>query len=327
MLRTVTGALFVGALLATSALVTQAGAVDVDPALKDYKKVSGVEGNLKSIGSDTLNNLMTLWAEGFSKEYPNVKIEIEGKGSSTAPPALISGTAQFGPMSRPMRAGELDDFEKKYGYKPTVLRTAVDALAVFVHKDNPAKCLSLQQVDAIFSKSRKRGLKEDITTWGQVGVTGEWADKPISLYGRNSASGTYGYFKEVALGDGDYKDTVKEQPGSSAVVQGVASDKFAIGYSGVGYKTADVKALPLSAKNGDSCHEASPEEAYAGNYPITRFLYVYLNKNPGRNMDPLRSEFVKYVLSKQGQMVVLKDGYYPLPAAVADQDAVALGLK
>jgi phosphate transport system substrate-binding protein len=323
MLRTVTSALFVGALLATTAAV----ALDVDPALKDYKKVSGVEGNLKSIGSDTLNNLMTLWAEGFNKEYPNVKVEIEGKGSGTAPPALIAGTAQFGPMSRAMRASENDDFEKKYGYKPTQLRVAVDALGVFVHKDNPIKCLSLEQLDAAFSKTRKRGSKEDVTTWGQLGATGEWANLPISLYGRNSASGTYGYFKEVVLSDGDYKDSVKEQPGSSAVVQGVASDKSGIGYSGIGYKTADVRALQVSAKKGDSCHEPTAEEAYAGNYPITRFLYVYVNKNPGRNMDPLRSEFVKYVLSKPGQQVVLKDGYYPIPSAVAAEDAAALGLK
>jgi len=327
MLRKTTGALILGAMLASSAIVGQVAAIELDPALSDYKKVSGVEGSLKSIGSDTLNNLMTLWAEGFNKEYPNVKIEIEGKGSSTAPAALIAGTAQFGPMSRPMKAGELDDFEKKYGYKPTLLRTAVDALAVFVHKDNPIKCMSLQQIDAAYSKTRKRGLKNDITTWGQLGVTGEWADKPISLYGRNSASGTYGYFKEVAMADGDYKDTVKEQPGSSAVVQGVASDKFGLGYSGVGYKTADVKAIQVSGKDGDTCHEASPEEAYAGNYPITRFLYVYVNKNPGRSLDPLRGEFIKYVLSKQGQQVVLKDGYYPLPAAIATEDATVFGLK
>lgn len=327
MLRTVTGALFAGALMATTAILGQAGAVEVDPSLKDYKKVSGVEGSLKSIGSDTLNNLMTLWAEGYNKEYPNVKIEIEGKGSGTAPPALIAGTSQFGPMSRPMKAGEADDFEKKFGYKPTPMRVAVDALGVFVNKDNPVKCLSLAQLDAIFSKARKRGAKSDVTTWGQVGATGEWANLPISLYGRNSASGTYGYFKEVVMADGDYKDSVKEQPGSSAVVQGVASDKGGIGYSGIGYKTADVHALQVSAKDGDSCHEPSADEAYAGNYPVTRFLYIYTNKNPGRPLDPLRAEFVKYVYSKQGQTGVVKDGYYPIPAAVVMEDLKTLGLN
>jgi len=302
-------------------------AVEADPALKEYKKVAGVEGNLKSIGSDTLNNLMTLWAEGFAKEYPSVKIEIEGKGSGTAPPALISGTANFGPMSRPMKGAEIDDFEKKYGYKPTVVRVAVDSLAVYVHKDNPIKCLSLNQVDAMFSKTRKKGGKEDIKTWGQLGMTGEWASKPISLYGRNSASGTYGYFKETALGDGDYKDSVKEQPGSSAVVQGVASDKFAIGYSGEGYKTADVRTVPLAVKDGATCFDATSDNAYAGDYPITRFLYVYLNAKPGAKPEPLRAEFIKYMLSKQGQMAVIKDGLYPIPSAVASQDLKMIGVE
>ncbi len=302
-------------------------ALDVDPALKEYKKTSGVEGSLKSVGSDTLNNVMTLWAESFNKEYPNVKVEIEGKGSGTAPPALISGAAQFAPMSRPMKAGEIDDFEKKYGYKPTGIRVAVDALAVFVNKDNPIKCLSFAQADAIFSKTRLMGGKEDIKTWSQVGVTGEWANKPISMYGRNSASGTYGYFKEVVMENGDFKDSVKEQAGSSAVVQAIASDKFAIGYSGVGYKTADVKAIEIKAKDNGTCYDGSPENAYKGDYPITRFLYVYMNRKPGAPMEPLRNEFVKFIFSKQGQTGVLKDGYYPIPSAIAFQDLKATGVE
>jgi phosphate transport system substrate-binding protein len=303
-----------------------AGAVQVDPALPTYKPVSGVAGSLKAIGSDTLNNLMTLWSEGYRSQYPNVKIEIEGKGSSTAPPALVAGTAQFGPMSREMKAAEVDAFEKKFGYKPSRVRTSVDALAVFVNKDNPIRCLSLQQLDAIFSKTRKGGEGKEIATWGDAGLTGEWAAKPISLYGRNSASGTYGYFKEVAMFDGDYKDSVKEQPGSSAVVQAVASDKYAIGYSGVGYKTADVRAVPLSATSGGECFEANADNAYSGDYPISRFLYIYVNKNPNQALDPLRAEFLRYVFSKQGQEAVVKDGYFPVTAAVAEEDLAALGL-
>src|SRR3990167_4459871 len=202
--------------------------VKVDPALPAYRAVSGVSGNLSSIGSDTLNNLMTLWAERFNTFYPNARIQIEGKGSSTAPPALISGTAQLGPMSRAMKGTEVDQFEKKYGYKPTPVRTSVDALAVFVNKDNPITCMTLAQVDAVFSKSRRSGYRENVTTWGQLGLGGEWAGKPISLYGRNSASGTYGFFKEHSLKNGDYKDSVKEQPGSASVVQGVTVYLFAL---------------------------------------------------------------------------------------------------
>jgi len=300
------------ALAAGFGLGASGAALAADSALQDYKAVEGVTGTIKSIGSDSMNNLMTLWAEGFKKIYPNVTVEIEGKGSATAPPALVSGAAQFGPMSRMMKADEENSFEKKFGYKPTAVPTSLDMLGVFVHKDNPIKKMTLQQIDAIFSKNRLGGYPEDVTTWGQLGLKGEWANKPISLYGRNSASGTYGYFKEFALFKGDYKDTVKEQPGSSSVVQGVASDKYAIGYSGIGYKTADVRAVPVAARDTDTAVEAIEENAYSGEYPLSRFLYAYVNIKPGEPLDPLRREFIKYMLSKQGQSDVAKDGYFPL---------------
>ncbi len=301
--------------------------VQVDPQLPEYRAVEGISGSLKSMGSDTMNNMMTLWSEGFRALYPNVTIEIEGKGSSTAPAALIAGTAQFGPMSREMKKSEIDAFEKQFGHKPTALAVAIDMLAVYVHKDNPVKGLSLQQVDAIFSGNRKGGGEADITTWGQLGLTGEWAKAPISLYGRNAASGTYGYFKEVALFKGDYKSSVKEQPGSSSVVQGVATDKFAIGYSGIGYKTADVLAVPLAARHGDAFVPATPEHAYSGEYPLARPLLIYVNSKPGEAMDPLRREFIKYMFSKQGQLDVVKDGYFPVPAALAKEALEAAGIQ
>jgi phosphate transport system substrate-binding protein len=306
--------------LAFAAPAGAAEVLKVDPALPGYAAVSGVSGNLSSVGSDTLNNLMTLWAETFSKYYPNVKIQIEGKGSSTAPPALIAGTAQLGPMSREMKGTEIDQFEKKFGYKPVAIRVAVDALAVFVNKDNPVKCLSFEQVDAAFSKSRRSGYKADITTWGQLGLTGDWAARPISLFGRNSASGTYGFFKEHTLKNGDFKDQVKEQPGSAAVVQGITVDRYALGYSGIGYTTAGVRALPLSEKAGGACVEATADNAYAGKYPLARFLYVYINRAPGKPLDPLSREFVKVMTSKPGQEVVIKDGFFPIPNAIAKEE-------
>ena len=294
--------------------------VHVDPNIKSYTKVGGVSGNLNSIGSDTMNNLMTYWAEGFNKAYPNVKIQIEGKGSTTAPPALISGTAQMGPMSRTMKPTEIDAFEKKYGYKPTAIRTSLDALAVYVNKDNPLKGLSMPQVDAMFSKTRKGGYKTDITTWGQLGLAGDWASRPISLYGRNSASGTYGYFKEHALYKGDFKNSVKEQPGSASVVQGATEDRYAVGYSGIGYQTSGVRAIPLSFKEGESYKDAEMKNVMNGSYPLARFLYVYINKKPGQPLDPLVKEFVKFILSKEGQDLVVKDGYLPSPTAVVEEE-------
>jgi phosphate transport system substrate-binding protein len=292
-------------------------AVKPDAALPVYQKTSGISGNLNSVGSDTMNNLMTYWAEGFAKVYPNVKVQVEGKGSSTAPPALIAGTAQLGPMSRPMKDSEIDAFEAQFSHKPLVIRTSLDSLAVYVNKDNPLQSLTLPQVDAIFSKTRRLGYPQPINTWGQVGLTGTWAAQPISLYGRNSASGTYGFFKEHVLGNGDYRDEVKEQPGSASVVQGVTEDKLGIGYSGIGYRTSGVRAIALAPKEGAPPIAATAEHVYDGTYPLSRFLFLYINKDPDKPLDPLVREFVKFVLSKDGQEVVVKDGYLPLPAAVA----------
>ncbi len=309
--------------VALSASVANAQTIQVDADLPSYEKVSGISGNLNSIGSDTLNNLMTLWAEGFKKVYPNVNVQIEGKGSSTAPPALIEATAQLGPMSRAMKSKETDEFEKKFGYKPTPIRTSLDSLAVFVNKDNPIQGLNIQQVDALFSKNRKCGAPLDPATWGDLGLTGNWASAPISLYGRNSASGTYGFFKKVALCKGDYKDTVKEQPGSASVVQGVSEDSNGAGYSGIGYTTSGVRPIPL-VKEGSDYVEPTYGNVASGKYPLSRFLYVYVNKEPNKALDPLTKEFLKFVLSKEGQEIVVKDGYYPMSAKLANEDRVAM---
>ena len=308
----------------TGSVLVHGQALKVDANLASYQKVSGISGNLSSVGSDTMNNMMTLWAETFRRAYPNVKVQIEGKGSSTAPAALIAGTAQFGPMSRQMRATEIDQFEAKYGYKPTELRSSYDALAVYVNKDNPIAKMTLAQAEAVFSKSRKRGYKEDIKTWGQLGLTGDWANRPISLYGRNSASGTYGFFKEHTLKNGDYKNTVKEQPGSASVVQGVTEDRFGIGYSGVGYKTSGVKAVPLADTDNGPFSDGAYADVQSGKYPLWRFLYIYVNKAPGKPLDPLVAEFVKLIYSKEGQEVVVKDGYMPLSAAQAQAELAKL---
>lgn len=314
-----------GCWLASAAIVS--GQVKVDPALPMYKPSPGVSGRINSIGSDTMNNLMTLWAEGFRKFYPSVRVEVEGKGSSTAPPALIEGTATFGPMSRPMKPSEIDAFEKKFGYKPTAIGASIDSLAVFVNKDNPLSSLTLPQTDAIFSTTRKLLFAEDITKWGQVGLKGDWEQAPVSLYGRNSASGTYGFFKERVLGEGDFRNQVKELPGSATVVQAVASDKYAIGYSGIGYKTPDVKALALAKDGNAPAVEPTAENVYAGKYPLSRFLYVYTNFKQGTQLDPLRREFIKFIFSRQGQEVVVKDGYYPVTAAMARQALTGVGIK
>ncbi|GAB6043841.1 PstS family phosphate ABC transporter substrate-binding protein [Endothiovibrio diazotrophicus] len=307
-------------LVTASFMAPAMAAVTVDSSLPDYAAASGVSGNLSSVGSDTLANLMTLWAEEFKRNYPNVNIQIQAAGSSTAPPALTEGTSNVGPMSRKMKNKEVEAFEKKYGYKPTYIRVAIDALAVYVHKDNPIKGLAIPQVDAIFSSTRKCGEAEDVTRWGQVGLTGDWATRDVQLFGRNSVSGTYGYFKKHALCKGDYKNSVNEQPGSASVVQSVSASINGIGYSGIGYKTSGVRAVPLTKKMGGKFVDATPDNAVTGEYPLSRYLYIYVNKHPNKPLAPLEREFIKLVLSKVGQGVVIKDGYIPLPASVVEKE-------
>jgi phosphate transport system substrate-binding protein len=292
----------------------------VDQNLPVYQKTSGVSGNLSSIGSDTLANLMTLWAEAFKKTYPNVNLQIQAAGSSTAPPALTENTSNLGPMSRLMKDKEVEAFEKRFGYKPTPIAVAIDALAVFVHKDNPIEGLTIPQVDAIFSSTRTCGGEVDINKWGDTNLQGSWAQRDIQLYGRNSVSGTYGYFKNKSLCKGDFKNTVNEQPGSASVVQSVSTSINGIGYSGIGYTTSSVRAIPLARAEGKDFVAATPENAITGSYPLARFLYVYVNKAPGKPLPPLTAEFIKLVLSREGQEVVVKDGYIPLPAKVAEKE-------
>ena len=307
--------------------VSVSAEVKVDPNLGKYAATSGVSGNLSSVGSDTLANLMTLWAEEYKRFYPNVNIQIQAAGSSTAPPALAEGTSNIGPMSRKMKNKELAAFEKKYSYKPTAIPVAIDALAIYVHKDNPIEGMSIAQIDAVFSNIRKCGGSEDITVWGDLGLKGDWERRDLQLFGRNSVSGTYGYFKKKALCKGDYKSTVNEQPGSASVVQSVSSSLNGIGYSGIGYKTSGVRAVPLSKTASSDRIEATPENAISGKYPLARFLYVYVNKVPGKPLPPLEKEFIKMVLSTQGQKVVVKDGYIPLPAKVAKKALMSIDEK
>ena len=316
----------VGAMTLTAAgLFAASVSAALDPQLPNYEKRSGVSGNLSSVGSDTLANMMTLWAEEFKHIYPNVNIQIQAAGSSTAPPALTEGTSQFGPMSRKMKPNEIEAFEKRYGYQPTMIRVAIDALAVFVHKDNPIKGLSLEQIDGIFSSTHKCG-DNNIDRWGQLELTGPWEKRDIQLYGRNSVSGTYGYFKEKALCKGDFKSNVNEQPGSASVVQSVSQSLNAIGYSGIGYKTAGVKAVALS-KKGNAYIAATPENSANGSYPLSRYLYVYINKHPNQPLAPMEREFIRFILSKPGQEVVEKDGYVPVPMRVISKDLQKAGIS
>lgn len=314
----------IATLCATPLTVAASDLLDKD--LPIYTKASGVSGNLSSVGSDTLANLMTLWTESFKRHYPNVNIQIQAAGSSTAPPGLTEGTSNMGPMSRKMKDKEVAAFEKRYGYKPTAIAVAIDALAVFVHKDNPIEGMSIKQLDGVFSSTRKCGGEQDIIKWSDAGLSGDIGTKNIQIFGRNSVSGTYGYFKNKALCKGDFRNSVNEQPGSASVVQSVSTSVNGIGYSGIGYITSSVRALPLTKKDDGKFIAASSANAVNGTYPLARFLYVYVNKKPGHALPPMEREFFKMVMSKSGQEVVVKDGYIPLPAKVVEKQMKSLGL-
>lgn len=296
-----------------------------DGKLEQYERVSGISGNLSSIGSDTLANMMTLWAEDFQRIYPRVNIQIQASGSSTAPPALIESTAQFGPMSRRMRQSEKAAFERQFGYPPTEIRVAIDALGIFVHQDNPIKGLDFIQLDAIFSATLRCGALKPINRWQELGIKSRWATHQIQLFGRNSVSGTYGYFKSTALCDGDFKVNVNEQPGSASVVQGVSASLNGIGYSGVGYQMSGVKLLPIS-KEGTAYIKPTTDNITSGDYPLTRFLYIYINKPPTEKLKAIEAEFIRYMLSENGQKRVEQDGYIALPERFVLQELSNLDL-
>lgn len=302
---------------------TTAASPPPQSALPAYTRDLGISGNLTSIGSDTLNNLMALWAETFNHYYPGVNIQIQGVGSATAPPALIEGTALFAPMSRPMRHHELAAFERRHGYAPLQLPVAVDRLAIFVHQDNPLPGLTLAELDGLFSATRRRHPAPAITHWGQLGLEGSWNSRDIALFSRNAVSGTYGFFKERVLLGGDFRTSINEQPGSAAVVQSVASSLNGIGYAGVGYLNAGVRAVPLAEQAQGPFLLPTDDSA---DYPLSRQLYLYVNKPPQQPLSPLAREFINMIYSREGQEAVLRDGYLPLPLEQVLQLRRELGL-
>ncbi|WP_017445049.1 PstS family phosphate ABC transporter substrate-binding protein [Gayadomonas joobiniege] len=313
-------------ILALQILLWPVKAYELDTRLPQYQADRLVSGKLSSVGSDSLANLMAFWAERFNQDHPNVVMQLQTAGSSTAPPALTEGTAQLGPMSRKMKDKELQAFYHRFGYRPIAIRVAIDALSVFVNKDNPIKGLTIKQVDAIFSSTLKCGANRSARHWGELGLSGDWEKRDIQIFGRNSVSGTYGYFKLSALCRGDFRNNVNEQPGSASVVQSVSTSLNSIGYSGIGYRTSGVRVLPL-AQSGDDYIAATMDNAINGRYPLARFLYLYVNKKPGQALDPLVAEFIKMVLSYQGQFIVQKDGYIPLPLELVKEDLAKLGLE
>lgn len=286
----------------------------------EYHAVGNLKGELSSVGSDSLANLMILWAETFKQLYPDVTINIKSTGSATAPPALALGSADIGPMSRLMNEEEIHEFESSLAYKPIPIAVAIDALAVFVHPDNPLEGLSLQQLDAVFALAPTCGANGPVRTWGQLGLSGEWSSAGIELFGRNSISGTHQHFQRHALCDGDFRTDISELPGSASVVRAVSQSRHGMAYSALGYADDSVRVLPLARHDGQAFVAATQDNALNGSYPLARLLYIYVNHDPAQPWNPLQQEFIRMVLARQGQEQVVRAGFAALPATVAARE-------
>jgi phosphate transport system substrate-binding protein len=308
----------------TSSMATSPSAtvLQLDAALPDYRKVDNVNGKLVSIGSSALTQLMNRWSDELKRIYPTLEFEITGGGSGGAPPALLEGKSELAPMSRPMNANERAAFRAKFGYEPTEITVGVDALAVFVNKNNPLKQISLRDLDAVYSLTRKRG-GEEIKTWGQLGLTGEWATQPIRVFGANSTQGMYALFRADVLDGGEYRFDVRTEPVASAIVQGVGADDYAIGFASHVFTSARAKPVAVSKEPDGAAIFPTQITAASGEYPLARKLFLYINRKPGTPLPNALNAFVTYICGKQGQGVAIELGNYPLSAALAEKECLA----
>jgi phosphate transport system substrate-binding protein len=312
----------------------------LDPALASYQPATTVKGEIRSVGADTMEELTKLWIAGFSKVQPGATFTMDAKASGTAVPALTDGKADIGPCAREVLPPELGPFQKKFGYEPFAVRVAsgsyrtpgkTHAIAFLVNKDNPIEKVTFSQLDAVFSTTRRHGGKEDIRTWGQLGLKGEWADKPIALWGLIRPNGIANFIQARVIANGEYKSGINERTtvGSlaalDAIAQGVAADRYAIGYAGFGNLIPGVKAVALAENDGGPYYKGTFDEVVTHTYPLSRHIYVYINRGPNQPIDPKIREFLDYILSKDGQDAVVKEGIFlPLSASAVKQERARL---
>jgi phosphate transport system substrate-binding protein len=300
--------------------------LQADAALPDYRRGGAVSGKINSVGSSTLTQLINRWADELRRIHPGLEFEVTGGGSGSAPPALLEGRADIAPMSRPMNAAEIATFRGKFGAEPTRITVGLDALAVFVNKNNPLKQISLQQLDALFSLTRKRGGTE-IKTWGQLGLTGQWADQPIRIYGPQSTQGMHSLFRADVLQGGEYRYDMRTEPVASGIAQSVGADDYAIGFASHVFTSARARALAVSAEPGGTPVQPTQLTAADGSYPLARGLYIYVLRKPGTPLSPALATFIQYVCSRQGQEGAAELGMYPLTVELAQKECLAAALQ
>ncbi len=283
-------------------------------------------GTLSSTGSDTLHNMMMLWRREFVARHPQLNLQIQSSGSATAPVALVEGTANLGPMSRPMLMAEQARFRRRFGYEAYAVPVALDMLAIYVHQDNPLQAISMAELAAVYAQNRRCAGHPAVNHWGDLGLTGVWQTRSIAAYGRNPASGTYAFFRQKALCNDDFRQKVGQLPGAAAVVRAVSLSINGLGYSGVGQQIAGVKMLAVSATPEGPALYPTAEHALSGAYPLARVLYIYLNKAPQQPLPAAEREFIRFILSPYGQQLLQSDGLIPIPAALNQHVSQELGL-
>jgi len=299
----------------------------LDPQLPKYHPIDKLDGTLKLVGSQTMSELASQWVDRFTLFYPNVKIEVVVKGASNAFPAVMSGEGNIGLLSREATPEEIEEFKKAKGYDPKVLTPSLERIAVYVNESNPIESLTLAQLDAIFSKTLKRGETKEITTWGAAGVTGSMAAQPITLKGRNDTTGSQVFFKSIAMNGGEFRDGISNEKDNLALVKAIATDKNAIGFAGEMWQVNGVKAVPLSWTASDAPHAIDSPGDEKGTYPLVRPLQFVINQAPEKELSPLEQEFLRYVFSSMGQEDVVKAGFHPISADPAKTALGAVGLQ
>jgi len=309
----------------------------LDPALASYEQGGQVSGSVIVKGSNTMQPLVARLASEFHRRHPGAEINVEGGGSemglkefleNTAQPKQVAGNGSRPVLlvasSRELTAAEVKQFTDKHGYEPTAVPVAVDAVAIYVHRDNPLSSLTLDQVDAVFSTTRKRGYPYEIKRWGQLGLSNGWENAQIKLYGRDQKSGTRAFIKEHVLGNGEFDSAVQEEPGAASVILALSRDPFGIAYSGLGLQNSSVRPLPLADKDDMPFIMPDTTSVMDGSYPLRRLLYFYVDKSPHVALHSVLQQFLVFVNSREGQQSVLKVAFYPLPIKQVQRNLAAL---
>lgn len=315
----------------------------IEPELAAYMPLKNLSGRLTIAGSDTMQPVLKRLGSDFKLQYPDVKIAVEGIGSSAAIHEFVIGTSSqrrgdkggrsghdgasqtsILASSRELKPSELRAFSSRYGYEPMMFPIAMDAVAIYVNAQNPIRGLTVDQADAIFSTTRKRGLPQDIRQWSQLGLEEGWGGQPIHLYGRDKNSGTHDFFVDTVLNAGALKSEVNEHSGSASEILAIARDPLGMGYAGVGFHGSMVKVVPLAGQGEKSFVEPNVESVTNGTYPLGRSLYLYVNQAPNSKFDPIVHEFLKFVNSRQGQESVVNAKAYPLPISIVNQNVALL---